>query len=69
MKTRGSTSFALNCDQNSCILVTCDNTYTMESKDEMYLLIFFFIQYLLSFATNLSHTTCLSYKMSLTTKI
>ncbi len=41
MKTRGSTSFVINCDQNSCILVTCDNTYTMQSKDEMYLLIFF----------------------------
>jgi hypothetical protein len=39
--TRGSTSFALNCDQNSCILVACDNTYTMKSKDEMYLLTFF----------------------------
>jgi len=49
---------ALNYDQNSCILVTCDNTYTMESKDEMYLLIFFFIQYPLSFVTNLSHATC-----------
>jgi len=40
-------------------LVTCDNMYTMESKDEMYLVIFSFIQYLLSFATNLSHATCL----------
>jgi hypothetical protein len=57
--TCGNTSFALNCDQNSCILIACDNTYTMESKDEMYLLIFSFIQYPLSFATNLSHVTCL----------
>jgi uncharacterized membrane protein YjgN (DUF898 family) len=42
-KTHGSTSFAFNCDQNNCILVTCDNMYTMESKDEMYLLTFSFI--------------------------
>jgi len=55
--TRDSTSFVLNYDQNSYILVTCDNTYTMGSKDEMYLLIFFFIQYPLSFAINLSHET------------
>ncbi len=47
-----------NCDQNSCILITCVNMYIMESKDEMYLLSFSFIQYLLSFATNLSHATC-----------
>ncbi len=39
--TCGNTSFAFNCDQNSCILIACDNMYTMESKDEMYLLIFF----------------------------
>ncbi len=45
MKTHGNTSFAFNCDQNSCILVACDNTYTMESNDEMYLLTFSFIQY------------------------
>jgi hypothetical protein len=57
--THGSTWFAFNCDQNSCILVTCDNTYTMKSKDEMYLLTFSFIQYSLSFATSLSHATCL----------
>jgi hypothetical protein len=38
-----NTPFALNYDQNSGILVACDNTYTMESKDEMYLLIFFSI--------------------------
>jgi hypothetical protein len=42
----------LHCDQNSYILVACDNTYTMESKDEMYLLTFFFKQYSLSFATS-----------------
>jgi len=42
----------INCDQNNCILVTCDNTYTMESKDEMYLLTFSFVQYLLSLAIN-----------------
>jgi hypothetical protein len=40
-------------------LVACDNKYTMESKDEMYLLTFSFIEYLLSFAINLSHATCL----------
>jgi hypothetical protein len=40
MKTHGNTSFALNCDQNNYILVACDNMYTMESKDEMYLLTF-----------------------------
>jgi hypothetical protein len=40
MKTHGNTSFALNCDQNNCILVACDNMYTMESKDEIYLLTF-----------------------------
>jgi hypothetical protein len=59
MKTHGSTSFALNCVENSCILIACDNTYTMESKDKMYLLTFSFIQYPLPFATNLSHATCL----------
>ncbi len=47
------------CDQNSYILVACDNMYTMESKDEMYLLTFSFIQYSLSFVTSLSHATCL----------
>ncbi len=40
MKTHGNTSFALNCDQNNCILIACDNMYTMESKDEIYLLTF-----------------------------
>jgi hypothetical protein len=30
-----------NSDQNSCILVTCDNTYTMESKDELVFVDFF----------------------------
>jgi hypothetical protein len=25
----------LNCDQNSCIVIACDNTYIMESKDEL----------------------------------
>ncbi len=32
----------LNCDQNSCIVVTCDNTYTMESKDELVFVDLFF---------------------------
>ncbi len=40
--TCGSTSFVINCDQNSCILVTCDNTYIMESKDEFVFVDFFF---------------------------
>jgi hypothetical protein len=39
--TRANTSFALNNDQNSHILVACDNTYTMESKDELVLIDFF----------------------------
>jgi hypothetical protein len=30
-----NTSFVLNCDQNNCMLVTCDNMYIMESKDEL----------------------------------
>ncbi len=59
MGTYGNTSFALNYDQNSCILVTCDNTYIMESKDEFVFVDFFFIQYLLSFTINLSHVICL----------
>jgi hypothetical protein len=40
---------------NSHILITCDNTYTLESKDEFILVDLFFIQYPLSFAIN---TTC-----------
>ncbi len=40
--TSGNTSFALNCDLNSCILFTCDNTYTMESKDDFVFVEFFF---------------------------
>jgi hypothetical protein len=39
--TRGNTSFAPNNDQNSCILIACDNTYTMESKDELIFVDFF----------------------------
>jgi hypothetical protein len=39
--TNGNTSFAPNSDENSCILVTCDNTYTMESKDELVFVDFF----------------------------
>ncbi len=31
-----------NCDQNSCIVITCDNTYTMESKDELLFVDFLF---------------------------
>jgi hypothetical protein len=36
------------------IAVACDNMYTMESKDELVFVDFFFIQYRLSFATNVS---------------
>ncbi len=32
----------LNCDQNSYIVVACDNTYTMELKDELVFVDFFF---------------------------
>ncbi len=40
--TSGSTSFAFNCDQNSRILFTCDNTYTVESKDDFIFVELFF---------------------------
>jgi NADPH-dependent 7-cyano-7-deazaguanine reductase QueF-like protein len=36
------------------IVVVCDSTYTMESKDELVFFYFSFIQYLLSFETNVS---------------
>jgi hypothetical protein len=39
--TYGNTPFALNNDQNNHILITCDNTYTMESKDELVFVDFF----------------------------
>jgi hypothetical protein len=32
--TRDNTSFACNSDQNSYILIACDNMYTTKSKDE-----------------------------------
>ncbi len=38
----GSTSFAHIYDQNNCILVACDNTYIMKSKDELVFVSFFF---------------------------
>jgi hypothetical protein len=50
----GNTSFAPNNDQNSCILIACDNTYTMESKDELVFVDFLFIQYPLSFVINIT---------------
>ncbi len=31
-----------NCDQNNCIVVACDNMYTMESKDELVFVDFVF---------------------------
>jgi hypothetical protein len=43
----------LTCDQNSYIIVACDNMYTMESKDELVFVDFFF-QYPLSFTTNVT---------------
>jgi hypothetical protein len=48
----GSTSFAFNCDQNNCILITCDYTCSMESKDELCICWFFFHPIPLSFMTN-----------------
>jgi len=44
----------LNCDQNSYIVVTRDNTYTMEVKDELVFVDFFFHPIFLMFATNVS---------------
>ncbi len=35
-------------------IIACDNTCTMESKDELLFVDFFFIQYPLSFATNIT---------------
>ncbi len=32
----------LNCDQNSCIVIARDNTYTMESKDKIVFIDYFF---------------------------
>jgi hypothetical protein len=40
-------------DQNSCIIVACENMYTMESKDEFVFVDFFFDLYNL-FVTNVS---------------
>ncbi len=40
--THGSTSFALDSDKNSCILVACDNMYIMESKNECVFVEFLF---------------------------
>ncbi len=31
-----------NCDQSNYFIVACDNTYTMESKDELVFVDFFF---------------------------
>jgi len=39
---------------NSHILITCDNIYTLELKDELVLANLFFIQYPLSFAINIT---------------
>ncbi len=52
--TCGNTSFALNSDQNSCILITCDNTYTMESKDEFAFVDIFVHPIPLSFGINIT---------------
>ena len=69
------TSLALNCDKNSCILVACDNTYTMKSKDEMYLLTFFsyntfcHLRLIYHMRLVLGNYRDFSCKMSLATKI
>jgi hypothetical protein len=47
-------SFVFNSDQNGHILVACDNTYTMESKDELVFVDFFVPPIPLSFATNIT---------------
>jgi hypothetical protein len=52
--THGNTSFAPNSDQNSCILVACDNTHVMESKDEVVFVNFFIHPIPLLFATNIT---------------
>ncbi len=44
----------VNCDKNSYITVACDNTYIMESKDELVFVDFFFYPIPFSFATNVS---------------
>ncbi len=49
----GNRSFAFNSDQNNCILVACDNMYTMESKDEFVFVDFFFHPIPLSFTINI----------------
>jgi hypothetical protein len=41
-RIHGNTSFAFNSDQNSHILITSENTNTMESKDELLFVDFFF---------------------------
>jgi hypothetical protein len=43
-----------NNDQNSCILVACDNTYTMESKDEVVFVDFIVHPIPLLFVTNIT---------------
>jgi hypothetical protein len=52
--TRGNTSISLNSDQNSCILVTCDNMCIMESKDELVFVDFFVHLIPLLFASNIT---------------
>jgi hypothetical protein len=42
IRIHGNTSFAFNSDQNNHILIRCDNMYTMESKDELLFVDFFF---------------------------
>ncbi len=43
-----------NSDQNSCILAACNNMYKWSQRMKLYLLIFLFIQYPLSFVTNIT---------------
>jgi hypothetical protein len=52
--THGRTSLPLNSDQNSLILITCDNMFTMESKDELVFVDFFFHLIPLSFVINIT---------------
>jgi hypothetical protein len=45
---------SFNSDQNSCILVSCDNTYIMESKRELVFFYCFVHPIPLSFAINIT---------------
>ncbi len=55
-----STSFAFNIDQICHILITCDNTYIMKSKDELVFVDFFFHLISLCYLRLILHVTCSS---------